>query len=151
MKKKFAGYINLKPLNGIIYPSSIQNVLMKDFVQNKLKAIFHLSPTEVLQSNFPITLRTLVGSETKVNGIVMLSSFSLPRNKKIRFELYKELFSKKKEIHFILDELVLKKKEDIEVVEKYLLFNNSFFTQTKKTLNEFEKEIVKKYDKINFV
>lgn len=151
MKKKFAGYINLKPLNGIIYPSSIQNIIMKDFVQKKLKGTFYLSPTEVLQSKFPITLRTLIGSETKVDGIVMLSSFSLPQNEKIRFNLYRELISKKKEFHFILDELSFKNQKDKETIENYLLFNNSFFMQTKKKLNKFEKQIVKKFCRINFV
>ena len=36
MKKKYAGYINLKPLNGVIYPSSIQNTIMKNFIENDL-------------------------------------------------------------------------------------------------------------------
>ena len=31
--KKFAGYINLKNLNGVLYPSSIQNIMMKEYIQ----------------------------------------------------------------------------------------------------------------------
>ena len=31
MNKKYAGYINLKNLNGVLYPSSMQNIMMKDF------------------------------------------------------------------------------------------------------------------------
>ena len=45
MRKKFAGYINLKPLNGVIYPSSIQNILMKNFIENHFGGMFYLSPT----------------------------------------------------------------------------------------------------------
>mgnify|MGYP000648383754 FL=1 len=52
MKKKYAGYVNLKPLNGVIYPSSVQNIMMKNYVENDLKGIFHLAPTEFLQANF---------------------------------------------------------------------------------------------------
>ena len=80
MKKKYAGYINLKTLNGVLYPSSIQNIIMKNYIENNLKGIFYLSPTEVLQSKFPITLNTLISKETKVSGIVMLSTFFLPKN-----------------------------------------------------------------------
>ena len=47
--KKYAGYINLKPINGVLYPSSIQNILMKNYVVENLKGKFYLSPTEVLQ------------------------------------------------------------------------------------------------------
>ena len=89
--KKFAGYINLKNLNGVLYPSSIQNIMMKEYIQNELKGIFYLSPTEVLQAKFPITLKTLIGKETKVHGIVMLSSFYLPRNYIIRKKYIKML------------------------------------------------------------
>ena len=87
--KKYAGYINLKNLNGVLYPSSIQNIMMKDYVQNVLKGKFYLSPTEVLQAKFPITLKTLIGKETNVNGIVMLSSFYLPENYQVRKQIYK--------------------------------------------------------------
>ena len=89
--KKFAGYINLKNLNGVLYPSSIQNIIMKDYIQNHLRGIFYLSPTEVLQAKFPITLETLIGKETKVDGIVMLSSFYLPEDYLIRKQIYKKI------------------------------------------------------------
>ena len=48
--------------------------MMKEFIQ-KTRWNFHLSPTEILHAKFPITLRTLLAKETKVEGIVMLSSF----------------------------------------------------------------------------
>jgi sporadic carbohydrate cluster protein (TIGR04323 family) len=149
--KKYAGYINLKNLNGVLYPSSIQNIMMKDYVQNILKGIFYLSPTEVLQAKFPVTLKTLIGKETNVHGIVMLSSFYLPQNFIIRKQLYKDIIKMKKTIHFILDELELKKKQDIEKIEEHLIFNDPFFTNTKLNLNDYEKEYIKKYSKITFV
>ena len=149
--KKYAGYINLKNLNGVLYPSSIQNIMMKDYVQNILKGIFYLSPTEVLQAKFPVTLKTLIGKETNVHGIVMLSSFYLPQNFIIRKQLYKDIIKMKKTIHFILDELELKKKQDIEKIEEHLIFNDPFFTNTKLNLNDYEKEYIKKYRKITFV
>ena len=86
--KKYAGYINLKNLNGVLYPSSIQNIMMKDFIQNVLGGNFYLSPTELLQAKYPITLKTLIGKETKVHGIVMLSSFYLPENSYLKICFY---------------------------------------------------------------
>ena len=149
--KKFAGYINLKDLNGVLYPSSMQNIMIKDFIQNNLKGIFYLSPTEVLQARYPITLRTLIGKETKVSGIVMLSSFYLPKNFKIRKQIYSELFKRKKILYFILDELVLKKKNYINKIEEFIFFNDSFFTDKRLKLNKYEKEITAKYKNITFV
>ena len=149
--KKFAGYINLKNLNGVLYPSSIQNIMMKEYIQKKLKGIFYLSPTEVLQAKFPITLKTLVSKETKVHGIVMLSSFYLPSNYIVRKKIYEDTFKMKKSLHFILDELTLEKNDDIDKIEEYLIFNNPFFTNTRLELNENEKFFMKNFHKITFV
>ena len=132
MKKKYAGYIHLKPLNGVIYPSSIQNIIMKNFVEENLKGIFYLSPTELLQSKYAITLNTLLSKDTKVTGIVMLSSFMLPKSFTERKNLYTKLFSSKKKLFFILDELSLKNKKDIDKIEDFIIFNSKFFIDTKK-------------------
>ena len=86
----------------------MQNILMKDYVQQKLKSIFYLSPTEVLQAKYAITLQTLLGPETSVSGVVMLSSFLLPSNSLERFKIYSMALKNKKSIHFILDEIIFK-------------------------------------------
>tara|TARA_B100000282_G_scaffold232581_1_gene175022 strand:+ start:245 stop:736 length:492 start_codon:yes stop_codon:yes gene_type:complete len=151
MKKTFAGYINLKPLNGIIYPSSQQNIMMKSYIENELNGVFYLSPTEVLQAKFPITLNTLTSKDTKVSGIVMLSTFLLPSSFNQRQEFYKQLLNTKRTAHFIFDEIILKTKDDIEVVEDFIIFNSDHFTKTKKKLSDYEINIAKKYNKITFV
>ena len=151
MKKKYAGYINLKPLNGVIYPSSIQNIIMKNFIENSLNGIFYLSPTEILQAKYSITLKTLLSSETKVKGIVMLSSFMLGSNLKERLKFYNEAVKKKKQIYFILDEMSFKTKKDIDKIENFIMFNTKFFTDTKKRLNNYENHFMKKFKKITFV
>lgn len=151
MKDRFAGYINLRPLNGVIYPSSIQNIIMKNFVENELNGIFYLSPTEILQAKYSVTLQTLISSETKVKGIVMLSSFMLSKNYRERMFLFKKALKAKKKIFFILDELNFKSKEDIEKIENFIVFDNNFTTKTKKNLTNFENSFMKKYKKVTFV
>ena len=151
MKKKFAGYINLKNLNGVLYPSSIQNIMMKDYINKKLNGIFYLSPTEILHAKFPVTLRTLISKETKVSGIVMLSSFYLPENYNIRKQIYRETIKNKKPIYFILDEMIFKNKKNIKKVENFIIYNNQFFTDVKLKLILEEKKIEIKFEKVNFV
>ena len=148
--KRYAGYINLKPINGVLYPSSIQNILMKNYVTDNLKGKFYLSPTEVLQAQNPITLNTLISNEVKVDGIVMLSTFSLPLDNKKRKIIYNRALKNKKELHFILDEMVFNKIEMIENIENYLIFRNEFFTKTKNKTNNFEKKLANS-SKVSFV
>ena len=48
MRKKdiFAGYINLKPINGVIFPSYAQNQINKDYIVGKLGGEFFLSTND---------------------------------------------------------------------------------------------------------
>ena len=45
MKKIYAGYISLKPVNGVIFPSYIQNQTNKNFIK-MLEWYFFLSTNE---------------------------------------------------------------------------------------------------------
>jgi hypothetical protein len=45
----------------------------------------------------------------------------------------------------------LKSNKDIDKIEEYLIFNNSFFTKTRLKLNDEEKSFMKNYNKVTFV
>ncbi len=138
--KLYAGYIYLKPINGVIFPSYIQNQTNKNFIVNNLKSSFFLSTNENEYSRNRIVLNSLINEDNKIKGVVMMSAFSLPEDKSLRSKIYKDLFRKKKELHFIFENYCIKKKGSEEKIEEYLIFRNSFFTNVKSSLNEFEKK-----------
>ena len=124
---------------------------MKNYIENNLNGDFYLSPTEILQARFSITLNTLISNKTKVSGIVMLSCFLLPRTINERFLIYKKTLVSKKKLYFIFDDLKLESKKDIEKVENFYIFNSNHFIKTKKKLNNFEDSFIKKYKDVSFV
>ena len=81
MKKKniYAGYINLKPINGVIFPSYAQNQINKDYIVGKLNGEFFLSTNENTYGKNNIVLRSLL-NEKILKGICLLSVYSLPDN-----------------------------------------------------------------------
>ena len=145
MKKTpiFAGYINLKPINGIIFPSYAQNQINKEYITSKLNGEFFMSTNENTYGKNNIVLRSLL-EEKGLKGICLLSVYSLPDFKEQRKNIYKLLLKYKKEFHFVFEEKYLKKKEDIEVIEDLFIFNNSFFKEKKKFLSRFEKQFINK-------
>jgi hypothetical protein len=80
----------------------------------------------------------------------MLSTFCLPLKNKTRKIIYKRALKSKKELHFILDEIIFNKIEMIENIENYLIFRNEFFTKTKNKTTDFEKNLLK-FSKVSFV
>ena len=140
IKKKYAGYISLKPINGVIFPSYIQNQTNKNFISNELKGAFYLSTNENEYSENRIVLNSLINDNNKIRGIVMMSAFSLPENKDLVKKLYKDLIKRKKELHFIFEDFSFKKRGDEENIEDYLMFKSKFFVGTKSTLNQLEKK-----------
>lgn len=141
--KKIAGYLNLKPINGIIFPSNVQNQLNKDFIETKLKSSFFMTTNENTYGENSIVLKSLIKNKS-INGIVMLSTFCLPNNYNNRKEIYKLIKKNKKALHFIFEELSFKKEIDEDIIESYLIFDNDFFTQKKTELNTFEKNFINK-------
>jgi len=141
--KKIAGYLNLKPINGIIFPSYVQNQLNKDFIETKLKSSFFMTTNENTYGENSIVLKSLIKNKS-ISGIVMLSTFCLPNNYSRRREIYKLIKKNKKSLHFIFEELSFKKNIDENVIESYLIFDSYFFTQKKTSLNTFEKKFINK-------
>ena len=147
--KIFAGYINLKPINGVIFPSYAQNQMNKEFIVNKLNGQFFLATNENTYGSNNIVLISLLKEKT-IKGVVMLSTFSLPDNYQDRENIYKICLKNKKEIHFIFEEEIFKKKKKIEKIEDLIIYNNDFFTKKKTSLSKTEDKIFKE-DKWNLV
>jgi len=137
--KTYAGYINLKPINGVIFPSYAQNQINRNYIVNNLKGQFFLSTNENTYGKNNIILRSLL-EEKSLKGISLLSIFSLPKIKKDRIYIYKLALKYKKELHFVFEEKKFTKKNDIEKIEDFLIFNEPFFTQKKTNLTSFEKK-----------
>ena len=95
--KTYAGYINLKPINGIIFPSYAQNQINMNYIVNNLKGQFFLSTNENTYGKNNIILRSLL-EEKGIKGISLLSIFSLPEIKKDRIDIYKLALKHKKEL-----------------------------------------------------
>ena len=85
--KTYAGYINLKAINGVIFPSYAQNQMNKEFIVNKLKGQFFLATNENTYGSNNIVLISLL-KERSINGVVMLSVFSLPNYFSERKNIY---------------------------------------------------------------
>ena len=120
----FAGYINLKPINGVIFPSYAQNQINKNYIVEKLNGEFFLSTNENTYGTNNIVLKSLL-EEKRIRGICMLSTFHLPDNFEERNLIYKLAKKFEKEIHFVFEEIDLINLRKIDQVEEQKALGNS--------------------------
>ena len=137
--KTYAGYINLRPINGVIFPSYAQNQINRNYIITKLKGQFFLSTNENTYGKNNIILRSLL-EERRIKGICLLSIFSLPKKINDRNVIYNLALKYKKELHFVFEEQKFIKKKDVEKIEEFQIFNEPFFTTKKNSLTNFEKK-----------
>ena len=136
--KIYAGYINLKPINGVIFPSYAQNQINRNYIVNNLKGQFFLSTNENTYGKNNIILRSLL-EEKNIKGVCLLSIFSLPNTLNDRNIIYNLTLKNRKELHFVFEEKKFSKKKDTGKIEEALIFNLPFFTKKKIDLTNFEK------------
>ena len=113
---KLKGYIFSREFHGERVPQAIQNMTIRNYcIKNNF--YFLLSTTEYSMKNSNLMLLKTLHELKKIDGIVAYSIFQMPNDNNMRIKIYDGLLSKKKELHFALENMVLKKKEDIEILE----------------------------------
>jgi sporadic carbohydrate cluster protein (TIGR04323 family) len=138
----YAGYLHLKPINGVIFPSYIQNQMNKNFINEKLNGQFFMTTNENMYGDNAIILNSLA-KEKSIVGIVMLSTFCLPENFNLRVKFYNLCIKNNKSLHFIFENVKFEKKDrSFEEIEENLIFDNEFFTKKKVFLTKEEVKFI---------
>lgn len=121
-KKKhgFRGYIFSRPIDGQMIPQRVQGLVIRTYVEKNKKELI-LSGTEYLMDNCFMMLKKLKDELEIYEALVFYSIFMLPSNKSDRFDLYQKLFSNKTELHFALEEIVIKSEKDVQMLEDILM------------------------------
>lgn len=126
------GYIFSRPFFGERLPQHVQNIVLRDYCKKK-KINFLLSATEYTFKNSTYILEELLDKWKKQDGLVFYSLFQLPIDYKKRSKFYKRVLKDKKEIHFVLENLIAKD------VKSFLKVEEIFKIKLSKTNNEITK------------
>ena len=76
-----------------------------------------LSATEYAIQDSCFILNGVVTDSRFIDGLAAYSLFQMPTNEKIRINIYKTLIKKNRSIHFVMENLKIEKKLDIQTVE----------------------------------
>jgi len=119
----YKGYIASRNINKHPMPQRLQNMVIRLYAEKRGK-IFSLSATEYIMDNCFMMLKALANDAAQFEAVALFSMYLLPTKKEERFEIYHSFLNAGTEIHFAFEELVIKSKDDIQLIEDILLAKN---------------------------
>jgi sporadic carbohydrate cluster protein (TIGR04323 family) len=128
---KLKGYIFSRPFFEERVPQNVQNIVLRDYCKKK-NIEFLLSSTEYTMENSSLILKEITEKYNHYDGIIFYSLLQLPINPKERKKFYKKTLTKKKQVHFVLENLIVKNKKDFIELEKIFTIKTLFFKNKKK-------------------
>lgn len=115
----FRGYCTHNRFGEYKIPVPAQNIIYKDYViKNNLH--FKLSVSELFIEGSYVTLYSLLKELNSLEGILMCSFSMLPKDIKKRNQIFKSVLQSNSQLHFVLENFVLKNQYDINKLEKII-------------------------------
>ena len=124
--KALLGYCHNKSFGPYSLPVKFQNIICANYAYKK-NLIYGPGSGEPIFSKNHFQLRSMIEEKNSRDGIVMLSFYMLPKTKKKRYDVFEIAIKNKKEMHFVIENIIFKSKEDIKKIED--LFSYQKFTE----------------------
>jgi len=117
---KLKGYIFSRPFLGERVPQHIQNIVIRDYSKKKNITLL-MSATEYAVEGSSYILSELINNLENYDGIIFYSLFQLPTNIEDRHKVYNSIVRKKKQLHFVVENLSVNKNGNFIDIEKIFI------------------------------
>lgn len=138
--KKLRGYIFSRPFFEERVPQHIQNMVIRNYCE-KNNILFLLSFTEYTMKNSSLMLDSIIKNLNKIDGIVFYSFFQMPTFSSERKKIYNKIIKENKEIHFVVEKMIFKKKNQINLLED--MFNIKIVSNDLNLPNDIRSKILR--------
>lgn len=136
---KLKGYIFSRPFLGERVPQHVQNIVLRDYC-SKNNLHFLLSGTEYTADKSTHILNEIYENLKSYDGIIFYSLFQLPEDKIKRLNFCKNVLKKNKQLHFAVENLVLKNISQLEEIENVFLIKLMTIKDQLKGLDKVKKK-----------
>ncbi len=120
MKKGYRGYAFSREFGGQLVPQRVQNLVILKYAEKRmLNVIFSIF--EFYMDHCHMMLNAFVEELDDISGLIFYSTHLLPESFEQRQMLYTKILDNGSEIHFALEELIIKNRQDIAKIEDIIL------------------------------
>ena len=119
------GYVSSREFFEYNPPQKIQNLAIRDYCSaNKFNYL--LSATEYSMKNSYLILDEFLKFRDGADGLAFYSLFQLPLNFTLRQNIFENILKKRKQLHFSLENLALKSRDDINLIHNLFFIKLSY-------------------------
>ena len=119
----YRGYVSCREFGGLTIPVPVQSTFLRDYcARNKFLYKLHVNENE-----FPNSYMVLEGMLEELDGLeglLMFSMFMLPKRAQRRRGVYDRILEAGIELHFPLENLIIRKPDDVAPIEQMLTAAN---------------------------
>jgi sporadic carbohydrate cluster protein (TIGR04323 family) len=123
-REGYRGYVTSRPFGGLMIPVPVQAMVLRDWCQRHGK-IYKLHLNE---NSFPhsyMVLEGMVRNLDGLEGLLMVSMFMLPVRPERRRAIYDKILAQGADLRFVLEDLAIAARADIEPVEEILAIHEA--------------------------
>jgi sporadic carbohydrate cluster protein (TIGR04323 family) len=119
LRHGYRGYVTSREVGGARIPVPVQSLLLRDYCTRK-GYVYKLHLNENMFPHSYLVLEGIVRDLSEFEGVLMCSMYMLPLRAARRDAIYRRIFEQGAELHFVMEDLVLRKYEDAAAVEEVL-------------------------------
>jgi sporadic carbohydrate cluster protein (TIGR04323 family) len=115
----YRGYVTCRPFGGLHIPVPVQALVMRDYCARN-GFMYKLHVNENIFPHSYVVLEGLINELKIYEGLLATSIFMMPKRQERRLDIYRRILDQDASLHFVLEDLVIRKPEDIAPVEEIL-------------------------------
>ena len=119
----YRGYVTSRPFGGLHIPVPVQALVLRDYCARN-GYLYKLHANENVFPNSYMVLEGMINELGRYEGLLATSMFMMPKRAERRRRIYDGILAQGASLHFVLEDVVIRKAADIDAVEEILSIHN---------------------------
>jgi sporadic carbohydrate cluster protein (TIGR04323 family) len=119
----YRGYVTSRPFGGLHIPVPVQALVLRDYCTRN-SYLYKLHANENVFPNSYMVLEGMINELDRYEGLLATSMFMMPKRPERRRKIYDSVLGLGASLHFVLEDVVIRKLEDTVAVEEILSIHN---------------------------
>jgi sporadic carbohydrate cluster protein (TIGR04323 family) len=119
----YRGYVTSRSFGGLRIPVPVQTLVLRDYCARN-GYLYKLHANENVFPSSYMVLQSMINELDRYEGLLATSMFMMPKRAERRRKIYDAILGQGASLHFVLEDVVVRKSVDIEPIEEILAIHH---------------------------